>query len=292
VRFFSIPVQAREPSPDSGATDVDVDLVLNWKAGREAVTHDVYLSSDEQAVIDGNLPVITVTETNYGPLSLELGETYYWKINEVNDAGTPTNWEGDLWNFTTLEYLVVDDFELYNDLNPDDPDSNRIFLTWIDGWEVPTNGSMAGYADPPFAEQSIVHGGSQSIPVSYDNNFMYSEITMTLVSARDWTEQGVGVLSLWFCGASSNAAESIYVALNGSATVYHDNPNASQIATWTEWTIDLQAFAAQGVDLTNVNTISIGFGDKNNLQPGGSGTMYFDDIRLYRSAEPEPEPLP
>jgi len=51
----------------------------------------------------------------------------------------------------------------------------------------------------------------------------------------------------------------------------------------------LQAFT--GVNLTNVNTISIGFGDKNNLQAGGSGMVLFDDIRLYRPA-PEPEPAP
>ncbi|MHC4541210.1 MAG: LamG-like jellyroll fold domain-containing protein, partial [Planctomycetota bacterium] len=59
VRFFSMPVSAREPSPDSGATDVDVDVVLGWRAGREAATHDVYLSTDEQAVIDGTVPAAT-----------------------------------------------------------------------------------------------------------------------------------------------------------------------------------------------------------------------------------------
>jgi len=144
---------------------------------------------------------------------------------------------------------------------------------------------MAGHAEPPFAETTIVHGGSQSMPLYYDNNFMYSEAAMTLVSVRDWTEEGVGVLSLWFYGDTSNAAERIYVALNDSAVVYHDNPDAALIDTWTEWTIDLQEFAAQGVNLANVNTISIGFGDKNNLQAGGSGMVLFDDIRLYRPAQ-------
>jgi hypothetical protein len=47
-----------------------------------------------------------------------------------------------------------------------------------------------------------------------------------------------------------------------------------------EWTIDLQAFADQGVNLTNVNMISLGLGNKNNPLGGGSGTIYFDDIRL------------
>ncbi|MHC4805258.1 MAG: discoidin domain-containing protein, partial [Planctomycetota bacterium] len=77
VRFLYIPVQAREPNPDSGATDVDPDVVLSWRAGREAAQHDVYLSSDEQAVIDGNAPVTSVTEASHGPLDLDLGVIYY-----------------------------------------------------------------------------------------------------------------------------------------------------------------------------------------------------------------------
>jgi hypothetical protein len=47
----------------------------------------------------------------------------------------------------------------------------------------------------------------------------------------------------------------------------------------------LQKFVDKGVDLTNVNTIAIGFGDKNNPQPGGSGLMFFDDVRLYKPQE-------
>ena len=104
---------------------------------------------------------------------------------------------------------------------------------------------------------------------------------MTLTK-RNWTEEDVGVLSLWFRGSSDNAAERMYVALNGIAVVYHGNPDAVLIEEWTEWRIDLQEFAAQGVNLTNVNTISIGFGDKSNLQAGGLGLVFFDDIRLYR----------
>jgi len=90
VRFFYMPLRAREPQPESGATDVDVDLVLSFRAGREAAEHNVYISTDEQAVIDNNVPVSTVTETSHGPLTLDLGETYYWKVNEVNMAETPT----------------------------------------------------------------------------------------------------------------------------------------------------------------------------------------------------------
>jgi hypothetical protein len=137
---------------------------------------------------------------------------------------------------------------------------------------------------PPYAEQGIVHSGIQSMPYFYDNNLKTSEATLTLVYPRDWTENGVSTLTIWFRGNSANAAETLYVALNGNAIVNHDNPNATQIDRWTEWTIDLQAFADQGVNLVNVNTISLGLGNKNNPAAGGSGTMYFDDIRLYPPA--------
>jgi len=66
-----------------------------------------------------------------------------------------------------------------------------------------------------------------------------------------------------------------------SSMVYHDNPNATLINTWTQLNINLQAFADQGVNLANVNTLAIGLGNKKNPIAGGSGTMYFDDIRLY-----------
>jgi hypothetical protein len=128
------------------------------------------------------------------------------------------------------------------------------------------------------------------MPFWYDNSVLkYSEVEMTLTYPRDWTENGISTLSIWFRGDSANAAETLYVALNGSAVVSHDNPNAAQITTWTQWTVDLQAFADQGVNLANVNTIAFGLGNKKNPVAGGSGTMYFDDIRLY---PPPQEPAP
>ncbi len=123
------------------------------------------------------------------------------------------------------------------------------------------------------------------MPFWYDNSILrYSEVEKTLTYPRDWTENGISTLSIWFRGDSANAAETLYVALNGNAIVTNGNPNAAQVDTWTEWNIDLQMFADQGVNLANVNTIAIGFGDKNNPLAGGSGMMYFDDIRLYRPA--------
>jgi len=285
VRFFQIPVHASESRPDSGAVDIALDVTLNWRAGREAAEYNLYFSDDEQAVIDGTAPVTTLSQTIYGPMSLDLGKTYYWRVDEVNNVNPDSVWAGDIWSFTTTDFLIVDDFESYNDLNPDDPESNRIFNVWLDGFENPANGSVVGYENPPFAEQTNVNNGRQSMPLFYDNSVGYSEAQKTLDSMRDWTRQGVGVLTIWFIGDAANAAEQIYVALNSSAVINHDNPNAAQITTWTQWNIDLQAFADQGVNLANVNTIALGLGNKKNPVAGGSGTMYFDDIRLYA---PEP----
>jgi hypothetical protein len=283
VRFFYIPVNATEPYPDSGATDVVRDVVLGWKAGREAVTHEVQLSTDEQAVIDGSAPVVSVSETSYDTGELQLAQTYYWKVNEVNEAETPTTWESALWSFTTIDHVVVDDFESYNDLDPDDPESNRIFLAWLDGYEVPTNGSLVGYGQSPFTEQSIVHGGKQSMPFFYANtgSAAYSEAELTLSPSQDWTKHGVKTLSLWFFGDASNTAAQMYVKVNGTKVAYDGNPGNLALAGWQVWNIDL---ASLGVDLQNVTKLGIGI-DGNDA----SGTLYFDDIRLYRLA-PQQQP--
>jgi len=417
---------------------------------------------------------------SYDPAGLlDFGQTYYWRVDEVNEAETPTTWPSALWTFTTSDHIVVDDFESYNDLDTTDPKSNRIFNAWIDGYGVPTNGSLVGYENPPFCEQTIVHGGKQAMPYFFDNSGTanYSEATLTL-SGQDWTIRGVKALSLWFRGnppafveapagtyainaggpdiwgtadqfryvwkqlsgdgqiiaqvlsvqqtdgfakagvmirntldadsanamafitdggrvgwqyrviaagdtvstrtevgaitaphwvkltrqgntftakhssnsvtwedmfepanpqepsfknilmspnvyiglaltshvagvtceavfsnvqitgmvsgqftpqaigadMPANGPAPMYVALasgGAPAVVYHDNPTASQIDNWTQWSVDLQAFADKGVNLTRVNTIAIGFGDKSNPQPGSSGLVYFDDIRLY-----------
>jgi hypothetical protein len=170
--------------------------------------------------------------------------------------------------------------ESYNDLAPDDPASNRIFNAWIDGYDDPTNGSLIGYANPPFAEQTNVHSGNQSMPFEYDNSVGKSEATLTLTSNRDWTVNGVDTLTIWFRGSSSNAAETLYVTLNGNARVDNDNPDAATVSRWTQWNIDLQTFADQGVNLSNVNSITLGLSSVT----GGTGTMYFDDIQLHISA--------
>jgi hypothetical protein len=279
-----------DPNPANGAVDIKQTQIITWSPSVFAASHQLYFGTDKDAVknADTGSPEYIGTrnlgDESYDPGMLLWDTTYYWRVDEVNDTNADSPWPGILWSFTTANFLIVDDFESYNDLDPADPDSNRIFNAWIDGYDDPTNGCLVGYEVPPFAEQRIVHGGNQSMPLYYDNSVGYSEATLTLTYPRDWTENGVNTLTIWFRGDADNAAETLYVALNGSAVVSHDNPDAALTRSWTEWNIDLQAFADQGVNLADVDTISLGLGDKNNPVAGGSGTMYFDDIRLYPPA--------
>jgi len=281
VNISYVPVAAREPYPASGATDMDVaNVTLSWRAGRQAASHEVYFSDSNQAVIDETVSAISIpadsSYANYDTGPLDLAQSYYWKVNEVNEAETTTIWQGDVWNFGTQEYLVVDDFEDYNDFEPD-----RIFDTWVDGWSDPTKGgSQVGSDVPPFAETTIVHGGSQSIPLIYDNSTAnYSEGTANVANlpvGQDWTKYGIKTLSLWFYGDPTNAAEQLYVKLNGSKVTYDGDASNLTLGGWQVWNIELASF---GVNLSNVTELSIGL-ERSGLV-GGKGVVYFDDISLY-----------
>jgi len=295
VRFLYIPVRPREPRPDSGAPDVAPDVVLGWRAGREAASHQVYLSTDRKAVENGTALVATISQSSYPPGTLALGETYYWKIAEVNQAASPNLWEGDLWSFSTVQYLVVDDFESYTD-----DVGKRVFQTWKDGFGYTEpapgyggngTGSAIGNASTPFMETSIVHSGSkQSVPFGYNNTgasgkARYSETERTWASPQDWTRNGVKALTFWFYGDPNNSAEPLYVAAQDSlgkiTVVVHDDPGAVQLSGWQEWNIDLKEFANAGLNLSSVKKMYIGVGNRTAPQAGGTGTLYFDDIRLY-----------
>lgn len=287
VEFLYIPLHARRPEPASGTTGLVPELSLRWRAGREAAVHEVYLSPDEQAVIDGAASVVTVSEPALDTGMLELGRTYYWRVDEVNEAAAVAVWEGDVWSFSTQEYLVVEDFESYTD----DIDAGQaIYQTWIDGWENET-GSQIGYLEMPFAERTLVRSGRQSMPLFYDNSDspFYSETERVFDEPQDWTIYGVRALTLYFRGEIDNDGQ-LYVKINNTKVIY--DGAASDIARmiWQPWSIDL---AATGVDLTSVRELAIGVEGAD-----ASGVLYIDDIRLYpevlettQPVEPDPANL-
>ncbi|HCO93671.1 MAG TPA: hypothetical protein DIU00_06940 [Phycisphaerales bacterium] len=493
------PTLAWGPRPANRSTpDIYNATPLSWSAGAKADQHDVYFGTDKDAVDDADTTTADIyrgrqATTSYSPPEgVEWGGgPYYWRIDEYNTDGTTT--KGNVWSFTVADFILVDDFEDY------DAGENQIWYAWHDGLGYGTpdstpyfagNGTGSAVGDEntaSYTEETIINGGFQSMPLSYDNNKQgfskYSETEMTLTAPRDWTQQGVAELSLWFrgypvstggfvegpvgtytmnatgadiwndadefhgafkmltgagsivakvlsvdntdpwakagvmiretldpgskfaavyltpgngcrfqarmttsgdatsdtsvvsteqtaitvpywvklerdiggnfrayysangsawtpmtwnpqyitmgsnvyvglaltshnnsvtceakfsnvtitgtagplwmnqdIGINSNAAEPLYVAVSNAAgtpaVVYHDDPDAATIDTWTEWIIPLQAFADQGINLTNVDRIAIGLGTRGNTTvPGGTGKMFFDDIRLYQPRE-------
>jgi hypothetical protein len=276
VRFYSVPVAAREPSPDDGDTGVNPQVTLSWRAGREAASHQVYLSTDEQAVLGGAADVVTTSEPRR-EISLDLGQSYFWKVVEVNSVEDPASWEGEVWTFATAEYIVVDNFEGYTD---DMAAGKAIFQTWADGYEDDSNGSIVGYGDAPFAERTTVHGGNQSMPLAYKNTstVLYSETKRTFQTAQNWSAHGVKTLVLYWQGLAANTSATLYVKINDTKVVYNAGAGATTMPLWKQWNIDL---AATGANLKSVKSLTIGIGDGKTA---GTGTIYVDDIRLYASA--------
>ncbi len=271
VRFYAIPVLAREPLPADGSASDGVDVTLQWRAGREAVEHEVLFSDDEQAVIDGSAVVATVSDTSYDLGTLSLGTPYFWKINEVNDLGTPSAYDGDLWSFQTPDALMIDDFEMYKA-----KEGLRIWEYWADGFDdQANNGAVVGNGDD--AEKNTVYEGSQSMPVAFNNTLApRSEVIRFFDAAVDLTKGGAENLKLQVIGDPNNGAAPMYVVLADTAgkekTLDHPDPAATVLTEWDEWMIPLGDLSP--VDVTKIDSITVGVGSS-----GVQGKVFVDAIR-------------
>ncbi len=89
------PAQAANPFPANSATNVPVNTILGWDAADGATSYEVFFGTTQP------LPSIgQTTETTFDPAGvLDSNQTYLWRVNSVNDAGTTT---GQLWSFTTV----------------------------------------------------------------------------------------------------------------------------------------------------------------------------------------------
>jgi hypothetical protein len=275
VRFLYIPTFARDPQPADGDITEGADVLLSWRAGREAASHQVYLGTDAE-----NLQQVDAAVKNsFDARALNYDTTYYWQIVEINEAETPSTYTGPVWSITTPAYGTVDSFDQYDDK------CKRIFFAWEDGLghnggedvedcDVAASngnggGSIVGNSVAPFAEKTIVSAGSQSLPLAYDNAFGASEATLAL-DGQDWTAGGIKSLSLQVFGATENSGQ-LYLKIN-DAKIDNGAPDISQPG-WQPWIIDLSSV---GGNLQDVTTLSIGIGGAN-----AAGLVYIDEIRLY-----------
>ncbi|UCF14460.1 MAG: hypothetical protein JSW59_13685 [Phycisphaerales bacterium] len=271
------------PSPSQGSTaDIVGALPLTWSAGDNATMHDVYFGTDRQAVANADASDTTgvyrgrQTATSFSPDEVEMGGgPYYWRIDEVAAAGTVTM--GSVWRFTVADYIIVDDFESYNDIPAGEPGSNLVYVRWKDGFENPAaNGSAIGYVTGASMETENVHGGNKSVPFQFTNTTAgVSEVVLDFTQAQDWTAHGTVVLSLWFVGASANVPGQLYVKVNGVQVSYDGAATDLNLLQWQRWDIDLTSF---GTNLQNVTSFGVGVQGFNAI-----GMLLLDDIALHRS---------
>jgi hypothetical protein len=282
--FTAQALTAYLPTPADGATDASLTPMLVWQPGQLASKHHVYFSDSADAVSQGSAEADKgeVPDPNFAPGVLQPATIYSWRVDETTATGAVK--AGPVWHFMTC--VPVDDFESYND---DEGQNTRIYETWIDGYSDDSSGSIVGNTDPPFAEQTIVHGGLQSMPMDYNNinTPFYSEAVREFDPVQDWTINDVNTLVLYVRGQFNNVPAPLYIILEDAArhaaTVVHPDPAILTQSKWVAWEIPLGDFA--GVDAARVKRLFVGVGDKTNPVAGGAGRLYIDDIRVIKPAE-------
>jgi len=239
---------ACNPSPPDGAKNVPLNTILKWSPGRSAEKHIVYfgtaLTDVDESATPVNIPPQPQDVNSFTPPALELSKTYYWRLDELNDADSNSPWTGDIWKFKTADYLVVDNFESYDS-------SKKIYHTWtqIDQAYI----YLSKNPEPVYKCRQ-----SMAFRYYYDPVFS-SEAAYIFSSPQDWASAGVKSLELFFHGQADNDTSE----------------------TWQHWRIDLQNL---NLNFDNIEQISIGFRNHPPESPGlGIGTVFFDDVRLYPS---------
>jgi len=260
------PLLAWNPSPANGmATDIQKASPLSWSAGDGAVQHDVYLGTDLAAVKLATPSDATgiyrsrQAATTYTPSAkLQEGQTYYWRVDEVQGDGTVST--GKVWTFSVANYLIVDDFESYDNL------CNRIFFKWTDGYGSGGStdcgvdpyggngtGSTVGNVSQPFAEQTIVHSGRQSMPLGYNNanNPYYSETVREWSPTQDWTAGGGNTLTVFLRGDASSFMET------GAGTVVMNGTGTDIWDTSDEFRLVYKQLKGNGTIVTRVDSVAL-----------------------------------
>jgi len=287
---LQLPVHAVDPYPTHASSNAPQTPLLRWVAGESAAQHDVYFGVDAKAVADADTTTAGVYQgrqdvdvTTFDPGQLEWNMTYYWRVDEVNQGQAGSPWTGSVWSFTTADFLVIDDFESYTD-----DEGSRIYEAWLDDYAAGACGSTVGYMNAPFAEQTIVRTGGQSMPLDYNNvcSPHYSQIEREFPSVQNWTVNGVNTLVLHVRGRASNMGAPLFVAIQDStgklATVRHTGSAIVQTPTWTPWSIPLSEFTAGGVNLARVKKVFLSVGSSAQPAPGSYGLIFIDDLWVIK----------
>ncbi len=274
---------ASNPCPPDEVKNVPFETRLYWSSGCFADSHNVYFGETLADVDVNATPLCTRQMTNFNPGTLELGKTYYWRIDEVNQADNIV-WTGDIWQFKTTDALLVEDFE-------SSQNENHSTMWEETGWG---RNSLTS---------NISHGCYKAMEYKYfcrGEPFMFSEVMCSFEPAYDWSKIDHKTLSLYFYGLqSNNPAVRWGLALSdgNNCVIYYypqdpnapDDPYNLRKEKWQQWAIDLDNTPeANNVDFSNIKYLYIGFiSEDPNSTSDLTGTVYFDDIILYSSFCPQ-----
>jgi len=305
------PDQAWNPQPRPGRIVDWRPLTLSWTPGDGAVSHVVWLSSDRDAVENSTAPNTPTGANSIAAGTLEFSTNYSWRVDEVNVSGTTT---GLVWDFRAPGHIAIENFDSYGA----DPAMRNV---WKDYW----TGTIAKNGAEVFVETvpEFVRDG-QSMKFYHMSSAKYNKVAGKYVGScasanvaalgtgnNDWTVSGAKALVVYFFGDPLNGFDTthlsqdwMYVKLgSGDDNVvikYDGDMNDVREAWWHDWNIELQDFNdsgirlddCDGINLSNVERVSIGFGgyyETGQSAPGAGGaepyfvgdTVWFDDIRLY-----------
>ncbi|MCP4450663.1 MAG: hypothetical protein GY809_04325, partial [Planctomycetes bacterium] len=286
---------ALDPQPPIAATDVAIAKTLTWRSGIFAASHHLYFGTEMSKVFGAtednhaDVTFATLDANSFDPDELLAFNTkYYWRVDEVNEVNPDSPWRGGIWNFTTADFVAIDDFEGYTDVEPDRP-----FDTWVDGYGQDDNGALAGYVNAPFSETMTVHSGLQSLPMGYNNvgaDVTRSEIQRVWAEPQNWTFDGFfpTAMELYTRGGALTTAGLLYVMIednDGVSSGQITNPDSGIFSSedWVQWSIPLDAIVDAGVNLATVKKMTIGVSDVAG-QDEAWGTLFLDDIRIYPPA--------
>ena len=264
--------KAQYPWPTNGAVDVPWGTNLSWMPGCTADQHVIYFSAVESHVREGVVAVRfppQVRDANvFEPPALRIGETYYWRVDELTGTGSGRAHKGDVWSFTVPDRVTIEDFDTYDSID------RPLWQSWDIRGRVSSNLSQRHFL-------SCV----QSMAMEYrcDRAFV-SEVSHRFGEPQDWTGSGAEILEIPIHGRQQNdtTAEMYLVLGDGDAEQFVPYEGDMGILTepqWRTWQLDLADF--NEIDLTHVTQIALGMRLLTDDPTAESrGTIYLDDIAL------------
>jgi len=318
--FAAAPLAAFAPTPADGAIFVEPNRPeLSWTGGTKAVTHEVYFSTDQTAVENGDPAAFQGSSLllSWTAPALEKGTTYYWRVDEVESDGT-TKYAGAVWSFETAPLIPMTDPSLLGWWKMDEG-VGTVAADWsgydrhaqlgdpAPSWavgqlggalEFAGNGDSAVYADGSFLnglEALTVTAWIKSDVTNTDKGFIIFE------NPAGNDDQDMRYDAAGTTGGGSNLLKlGVTVATDaGDVVVQVESSNDSQTTEWQHvamtWSsgqplqlylngkpdVPTASSDAEIGTLTGASTVIIGKGGKDT---SGSWDGLIDEVRIYSEA--------